>query len=486
MLIKNFLEQFGPSRSSNIVDSLIKEGITRETARQKISRAKKPVCRLKQIKLPRRESFIYLENQLGTQIFFENLQRTLVETRTSAGRALLGLISHYGVIPETFFKAVAAAPIRNTKKQLHYSTVLNQLESVELINKQNDPVYGEIICLNGFSELSNHQRAVLQAEDVFLSIFQKWIANTGMGSFNKIQIRGETPPNFGPFGWDIVAPSYLGPLVNFEAGKIKNGFVVGDILLDREVSASDIRPFIYKIDHILAGKNYRPFLPIYIAESFEKEALDQLRKKGVLIASTYTMLGKDAGEMLKSLIGIMENMTESISNDPKGVFEIISRVSKFEGAAENLRSMFLEMLIGHLLHEDGYIIDIRKNIKNLDDEPAEIDIFAEKKNRIICVECKGMAPGNLVKKEELEEWIDEKVPRIKSWLKSNNFHSKEKRFKFYASQGYEEDALLYLETVRENHKKVPIDFYDGDQIRSQLSAGNLTSLKRMFNEQFFN
>ena len=79
--IQRILKQDGPSRSSRIAKILQDEfAIDAATARKRLSRVKQPIRRFPLRLLPKNESFLYLQDQRRTELFWTNLMRDLRET----------------------------------------------------------------------------------------------------------------------------------------------------------------------------------------------------------------------------------------------------------------------------------------------------------------------------------------------------------------------------------------------------------------------
>jgi hypothetical protein len=89
-----------------------------------------------------------------------------------------------------------------------------------------------------------------------------------------------------------------------------------------------------------------------------------------------------------------------------------------------------------------------------------------------------------VSPQEIEEWLQKSVPRIKSWLKASNEFPAKKRFEFYASTDYTEDAKTLISEIERTHKRQPIAFYNGHDLISKLRAEHETALIDIFREQF--
>ena len=85
---------------------------------------------------------------------------------------------------------------------------------------------------------------------------------------------------------------------------------------------------------------------------------------------------------------------------------------------------------------------------------------------------------------EIQEWLDKTVVRIKSWFGLTTTLPQHKRFEFYSSTGYTEEAHTLIATIEQTHKKQPIKFYEGEDVVSKLRAQNERALIDIFQEQF--
>ena len=186
----------------------------------------------------------------------------------------------------------------------------------------------------------------------------------------------------------------------------------------------------------------------------------------------------------KPEIETIANAATRIASDPAKVFELMKKVSKIEGAALNLRSILLEMIVAHLLKQDGYDIEIRQKVTDSEGNAAEIDVRAEKRTDWIGCECKAKGPGVLVSAQEIEDWLDRPLPRIKDYLKRIGGASETRSFRFYSSTDYTDDARNLIERVRSTHRRQPIRFLSAKEILSELRARKETALVDIFVEQF--
>jgi len=121
--VRSLLLDFGPSRSSAIVERLIAKGVRPAAARQQLSRAKPPVLRLRGHTLPNREAFFFLPDQFQNGEFKERLCTALRDTRSAYGRALIGLQARGGAIDAKMFSVASGQPMANTRGQLLHSKV---------------------------------------------------------------------------------------------------------------------------------------------------------------------------------------------------------------------------------------------------------------------------------------------------------------------------------------------------------------------------
>jgi hypothetical protein len=140
--------------------------------------------------------------------------------------------------------------------------------------------------------------------------------------------------------------------------------------------------------------------------------------------------------------------------------------------------------VARLFQLKGYTIDIRKVVRSNQNEPAEIDVKANYRMEIVCVECKGKAPGSFVDASEIREWIETPLPRIKSWLKLGTSLPEQRRFEFYTSTDYTDDARVLIAEIQRTHTRQPIRFRTGQDVIAALRKERESGLVEIFREQF--
>ncbi|WP_367872965.1 hypothetical protein [Luteolibacter sp. Populi] len=484
-VLEDLLRLKGPSLSSELGQQLVARGLSEEAARQRMSRAKGEVRRLEGFHFPNREKFLFLSGQFKSPSFLANLSEALIKTNSAYGQFLLGLESQGGFLLSSQSSIATGLPIAPTKGHILHESAASKLEEFGLIETFQTGNGEEVIRLKDPADSIDRWRSVKVAEDIALDAVLSWLGKMGFSSPGVTKIRdGETCPSFGQFSWDVVGPSYLSTLTGTSPAGVKNGFFVCDVSLGRTVTLRSLKPFLAKWDSLRWQKRATRFQPMILGKFFEPAALAELRKRGCIVALPKTLFGEDGAAALLELISTVENAAVAVRKNPEAVFEMLRRVAKLEGTARNLSGVVLELLVGHLYHLKGYNIDISKVIYDEQRRPADIDVRARNHAELVFCECKAKGPGTLVNDYEIRHWLDNRVPRMKSWAKLQSEAPRAIRFEFYSTTGFTDDAKSLIEHVKQTHKKQPITFIDGAGIVDELYHFHQSKLIDMFREQF--
>jgi Holliday junction resolvase-like predicted endonuclease len=482
--IEPMLLQIGPCLSSQIVKELTKRGLTAAAARKRVSRAKGGIKRLSGVSFPNRECFLFLDGQFGTADFLERLCDAFKESSSSYGRALVGLAARGGVMPLQHFPVATGLPVEKAIGQVPHAAVEQKLLDLRLIVRTIGEE-GDYVSLWDHSSSNARRRAAVLVEDITLGMIKPWLIKVGWTSSGVVKVRSPNSlPSFGQFRWDLVGPSYLACIRTHRKGKLVNGFILGDILLDRTVTVEDLRPFMSKWDVLLHQRRGLQFQPLIIADRLAPEALNQLRARGCFLAMPATLFGEEVARQLSDLVTTVEHAAAAIADNPKVVFDLLSKLAKIEGAALNLRGIVVELMIAHLFKTQGYEIEIRQQVASESGERAEIDVKAANRKEVVCVECKGKGRTSLVNAAEIRQWLDKPLVRIKSWLKQTATLPESRRFEFYTSTDYAEDAKELIANIKATHINQPISFFNGADIINKLRDHKETALVDIFREQF--
>ncbi len=488
--IPYLLKKHGPLPSSKIKAYLIKSGVSDASARQRISRASMgKINKFTSIQLPRRESFLYLEDQFGTPEFWNNLYKAHIESNTAYGLAISSVISKGGWIPKNHFEIISGAPER-LKKHLSSDKVMEQLIKSKILLEEIDPSYGSILKLTPFffeynNDINKNQKIL---DDILVDAIADWVQKTGFGSYNAIKKRTiDDIPKFGQFGWDITAPCYLHPFRHFNSGKLTPGFVV----IDATYSAIDenaAKYFIKKCEANRSIKQIRPFLSILMAERFTKEAFILGKSSGLVFTTPEIMFGSEVAKSLHSLANTLENASALAATNPDQLYKLLNSLSKIEGAAINVRGALFELLVGHIvLKAEGDTIDIGVKVHNLDNQKAEIDVRRIKGDHEVAIyECKGYQPNREIQIAEIQTWFKKIGIIYKSLKEQPFFEHRAIIFEYWTSGTFSSEAKEYLKTRQEKIKKYKIDWKDGAQIINYAKSKRLTSMVDTLNEHYAN
>lgn len=144
MLLRN-----GPSRSSIIVDALIKDGVSAEAARQRVARVRRPVFRFPLRLLPKNEAFLYLDHQRTAELFWTNFLRDMRETGSIYGIAIDGLLARGSVISPEEFAVISGAPLNPMKGQVNAARLEDVLTKASFLERARDLKGEELLRFKG-------------------------------------------------------------------------------------------------------------------------------------------------------------------------------------------------------------------------------------------------------------------------------------------------------------------------------------------------
>lgn len=436
-----------------------------------IERSRQSIYRFDRIRFTHNQQFLYLPEHYKQGPYWEGLIRAFKITNSVYGLALQSLIARGAMIPLPYFDIVSGSPER-LSKHISSSTVLKQLVGIGLFEIVEHSDLGACVKITdgALPELTlpkpSMLRASVIAEEIILSGLKEWIRNTGLGSANSIHTRNlRKQPKFGQFKWDLSAPSYLQPLRRLtKERKPLAGFVVADVLLGRDVEPADVEYFFRKTDTM--NRQPSAFVAMLIANRFREDALRAGRNKGLLFVTTETLFGREVAEGITQLIQVLSNAAAAISSDPTLVSQLFLKLDALKGASLNLKGPLFELLQAHLMRVHGWnllsIGDLRRD--PISKRVAEIDILAIKGTQVVACECKGYV-GNAVEEEEVEKWLQTKVPTIRASMEFDRFYqTKEVIFQFRTTSTFSSEALAYLKNKKSEIKKFQFDWEDGSGV----------------------
>ncbi|TWX65536.1 hypothetical protein ESZ36_17175 [Colwellia demingiae] len=460
--LEKILEQEGPTSSSKIVDRLVSiYKISKPAARKRVSRGSPNIVSLKGISLPRREKFVYLKKDFGSPQYWNNLISVLQETNSAYGLALGALTQRGEIVLKNHFSIICGAPLRQAK-HLAPDTILKNLVAAKLVSIIDISGVGECVALTKGSDvyyesLIPHFKARMITENILLNGIGAWVKNIGLGSYGKILLRNEVndvQPRVGTFHWDLTAPSYLGALttLTLKGAPNKLGFIACDICLGKRISEKGLAPFLYKCNTLRSLKNVGRCLQIFVADRFEKDAFIKAKENGILPITPENLFGKDVSEGLNYLISALSGLAD-LMFEPEMFDEMFTRLSKIEGAVNNLRGAFFEFIVAEIFRKKA--IDVRMNyiLKTSLGERAEADIVVNSLEQLLFIECKGYSPHATVPDSEVKKWLTERVPRtVKAANEHTDWKDKIPTLEFWTTGKLSESAIQMIELAMKTVK----------------------------------
>ena len=487
--IEKALTDEGPARTARLVTILTQSlGISPEAARQRLSRASTPVERYPDYLLPKREGFFYLRCQRNNEQYWSNLLRDLRETGTVYACAIDGFVARGGIVPVDEFAVVSGAPIA-LKKQVPSEGVANKLVNLGVMEEKEIGGIGSCFVARPWAVMqpseTGHIKARRLTEGVVLDGLRQWVRKNGIGSYDKIAIRGDDHPRkVGQFKWDLTGPSYLLPV---RSGKTQNGFVVADVFAGDRLDAPHIQYFIRKVKVYQNTSNSGVLFPILMAESFTGEAMTEGHKVGLMLTTPENLFGRHVAIALVNLVETLKNAAAVAAVDGDRLNKLLYHLSEIEGRSGNMRGIMFELIAAHIAkREIGGSIDLgvphthRKNGKK-----ADLDVVCvTDKNAVHMIECKGKSPGGTISLEEVQHWLS-KLPIMRDYVASReHLREREQTYEFWTTGIFEADALAALKSEKAHRTQRPIAWKDGEAVRKIAAKLKLKTIGDALDQHF--
>ena len=485
--VAQLLLDHGPGLTGDLLPYLEKTGLSRDAARQRLSRRSGPVRTLSGLSFPKNARFFYHEDQFGREPYWRALHRALTEGSPAYGPALAGMVAHGGVVPKSLFPIVSGAPIKQ-KGQTGSDAVLARLEAAGVLHQYalgDMPVVG----LRGPFYDVDHDGlpARMTVQTVLLDAVADWSRKLGLVSYNKVQVRhrNDPLPLFGTHAFDLTGPSYLAPMVRYKGGKPTPGAVVCDAYIG-EMDLPAVRGFLRKCTTSRNLRRLPPFLPILIADGFTPDAFNAVRAQGIIATKPSALFGRDVARGLAGLLETLRHASAIAVANPDVIETLFKQLGHIEGAAGNLRGALFELIVGHVVHREGSSsIDIGRRVGLSATDSVEIDIFSYSPNEVRVIECKGYAPTHRVDAEEVSAWIRDKAPRIhKHFRVQDNYQNRPFRFEFWTSGTFTNEAHQLAADVGKSTTKYEVELVAGQDVRARIGKVNAAGLGKVFDEHY--
>ncbi|ANS44233.1 hypothetical protein Q5A_019005 [Serratia inhibens PRI-2C] len=499
-LISSLLTQMGPCLSSVLVEEMLKKStMNSTTARKQISRAV-AAGQLHCVEnlFPKRERFIYLAKQYGSGGYWRNLTTALLDSGSAYGLALSCLRARGGILKLEHFAAASGSPVA-MKKRLSWSTVLEGLLQHKMVRKVNLTSIGDCVALTEKSEESYHRavlplKARLTTESVLMKAVGQWVKNTGIISYDTLRTRELMAPDQIPcvsnFCFDISAASYLNPLLQYTgSGEPRPGFFVCDLLLGSKLSLQHVQPFITKCRSISSLKNNPRCLYMFIADEYSTDAFLALKKAGIIPATPETLFGNDLAEALVQLRELISYMSLSLNGNITAIDEIMSKLSRIEGATTQLQGDLFEYIVAEVVRTDHFYVEVGRLCKSDDGKQADCDVLALKgKSLVTFIECKGYKPYSTVRHEDIKRWISHQIPVFRKHAQREHSGA-DIAVELWTTGKFSNDTSDMLKKFTEQNainQRYNVYILEPHEVRNRINATRNSSLIRVFEKHFIN
>lgn len=456
-LIEKILSENGPMLSGELAKLLSeKSGINNNAVKQQLSRSKDPIKHIGGAFLYN-QSLFYLEEHVKNGRYIETLKELLKSSSKRIYTVIKALEYHKGYMKESEVSAYMFSPVKNLKGHKRSDIVLRDAARFNLI--KTDPEY---VRLNEVyfskSQISfRHFKAIEIARNFILHQFMDWARMIGMVSFETATLYSE----FSKFQWAFVSPSYITSLTYYKDNTIIPAFVLGDILIGKQVKEDDIIFYIEKIKVLKAIKSATKFIPFLIVDNITSNAFSILKKQGIIVGFVEKLFGKGYSDLLKTLINTIANAGVILKKNPENFITLMNKISVLvDGKTNNLRGDLFEMAVGYYHSRLCNSLDVSKIIY-IDGNQKELDVFAVYTDFVKICECKGTkSPINSI---EVNKWL-EKVNILRGWLQEQEaYNNKRQVFELWSTGGFTEDAKLKLEKAG-NAEKFDLLFFGEAEI----------------------
>lgn len=456
--VEDLLKKHGPLISGELARLYEQTYCTsNEAARKAISRAKSPVRKLAKFKFDKNQLFFYLESQFMTEKYKQALLNAIAKHSKVNYSYIQAFLNQNGYISKEILPAFVSAPIGKIRGHKMHSAILKNLIETKIILEFSEDRY----YINpSFIDTSNLNRSIgLEiAKKTIINDFSQWAKGINLVSYEKGKVLFNKP-EFAQFQWAYSAPSYIQPLYTNKGNQ--PGFVIADVFYGKIATQESVQFFIDKINTIRSFKNILPFLPVFVVDKIDVEALKLLKDNKVMVAILSNFFSDRYTTLLNDLVNVFANTTSIINKNPDMIYKLFDELAKNEGRYNNMSGDMFELLVGSFYAHIGCSYLKSKAIIR-DDESGkykELDWLIEKDGTTIVVECK--ATKSKIDDKFIFKWLNENIPFTRKWL-INNRQIQKIEFQIWSVGGFTESALQLLE--KSKNTKYIIKHYDRQEM----------------------
>ena len=474
MDIIKIVERQGPCSSTDLIASLITNPqCTQTAARKQVSRALyagSQIYYLNHIRLKSNGRVFYTKDQRCQDDWLLKLSQLFLKSGSSYGHVLHHLLLASGTIEKSRLASLCGFPIKPRKGHILWKTALDNLVSDSIVAEIDGYEDEKYITLLPQKSNQDVAHAKFRTEQALICIIKDYLRKNGFVSFDQIRCGlCKEDSEFGCYGCDLTAPTYIAPYVSFQSGvKPRPGFWVVDCILGKKLSKNDISWFLQKITTLRSIKSYAPFTAILVANGFEKDAFTQGRAAGAVLTTPATLLGENAAKALALLLEVLSNPGAVAIKSPNKIAELGAALSQIEGVMGNLRGDLFELLSGvALLAEVGGNISLKRPVHDETGIVTDIDVEILTTSAVHVVQCKGTLADKLIDVDEVRDWYRNKVTAIQS-DRAGAYEDKKQHHCFWTSGKFSPEAIAFLAKHKSSCKKYDVEWKDGAVMKQYL------------------
>ncbi len=456
-----------------------KQVITNEAARKRVQRLNSPIHKIAGL-FSDKKVFVYHSDNFQNPDYFTDL----VESFKTDGKRCYAIINaikyHHGLVPIDELPNYSISPVNSIKGHMKFTSVIELLKKHNLIRETNIGEYGlNIFVADQLSLNVRHIKGIQISKRLVIQQFEIWSKNIGLASFKK----GKNNNIVGGFQFAFTAPTYIDGLVGYTNKIKKPGFLVTDILIGNITDENTVSFFLRKVAAVKASNPSLKLFSVLIVDGISSEGLNQLKSKGVLVASIKELFGRDYSELLKNLINTVTNAGAILKTEPEKYLQMMDKLTKLiDGKTNNLRGDLFELAVGFYFSKYSQSLDIGKRVPVTDsNRTREIDVLARNENEICIVECKGY--NYPVDVEYIEIYLSEKIKEIRGWLAIAH-SDKRHRFEIWSTGGYTKEALVLLKKTKDKVRKFDFDYLDQNDIKERANKLNSEKFKEILRDYY--
>jgi hypothetical protein len=179
--------------------------------------------------------------------------------------------------------------------------------------------------------------------------------------------------------------------------------------------------------------------------------------------------------------------TASFAANPEVFNEVFSRLTKIEGAANNLRGALFEFIAAELARREiSQDITMNRVLKDENGAKVEIDVIAKRDRRSVhFIECKGYAPFATIPDELVEKWLNDRVPLVHKLARSHSdWKSLELHFEFWTTGKLTPESIAMIDLAKSKARKYSVEYRDAAMLRTLARETKDSGLLKTLEQHF--